>query len=402
MSRSIAPKPEDHPRPDQVGALETIRGLGALIVLNCHLAGFFFPASFEGNPMNPQFAAEARLRRFPGSLLISGRFAVCLFFILSGVVLSLRYLGPNAAPERELAGAVVKRLFRLLPMVFVTVLLTLALGRAGLLFHQEIAAVPMFHWLSILDEWGKPPFEILRQIWRRPIIEAAAISPPLYTIGLEIQGSFLIFGVLFLLRHVQRHWWILGATLLFLHDDVIAAFVAGLMLAELFQTSPSFRTWAARPVTAIPMLLLGMWMATQQRPFDGSPGASDSAPLLPAIQFGFYGWQLVGAILVMAVVLGCPALLRALDFPMGRWIGSISYGLYAIHFTVLSSLGCWLVLRMPGGPMSVMPRITAVAACLVVSLAAGWALRDWVDRPSQVFANWVAKFFIPPAVRSGK
>ena len=338
---------------------------------------------------------ESWLRWFPGSLLISGRFAVSLFFVLSGVVLSLRHLGPNAAPERELATAVVKRLFRLLPMVVVTTGLTVALGRAGLLYHLEYARASSFDWLAEKVEWQKPIQEMLRQAWYRPITEATAISPPLYTIGLEIQGSFLIFALLFLMRHVVRHRWILGFTVLVLHADSLAGFVIGLLLADLFQNSPSFRQWAARPALAIPILVLGLGLGSLQLGGMGNLQNPAGSPLIPPIHFGFYGWQMLGAILVLAVVLGNPAMLRVLDFPFGRWLGSVSYGLYAIHVTILSSLGCWIAMRMPGGQTVGLSLLTASLTCTVVSLLAGWTLREVVDRPSQRLSARVAQLFVP-------
>ena len=389
-------RPSIHPKHAHIGALETLRGFGALLVLGCHLAGFYLPAAFQNASTAPQFQLESWLRWFPASVLISGRFAVSLFFVLSGVVLSLRHLGPHAAPERELAGAVVKRLFRLLPMVLVTALLTVALGRAGLLYHLEYARTPSLDWLATKVEWQKPIQELLRQAWYRPITEATAISPPLYTIGLEIQGSFLIFALLFLMPRVVHHRWILGFTVLVFHADSLAGFVVGLLLADLFQNSPGFRQWAARPILAIPGLVLGLWLGSQQLGGMENLENPTGSPLLPSIHFGYYGWQMLGAMLVLAVVLGNPVMLRVLDFPIGRWLGSISYGLYAIHFTVLSSLGCWIALRMPGGRTAGASLLIASIASTIISLLAGWILRELIDRPSQRLASRVARVFVPP------
>ena len=384
------------PEPEQIGALETLRGLGAVIVLICHLAAFFFPAAFSNSSAAPRFPLETWLRGFPGSLLISGRFAVSLFFVLSGVVLSLRYLGPKAAPEADLAGAAVKRLFRLLPMVTFAALTTLVLGRAGLLFHLQFAQEPELAWLSTLKEWQKPLYELMRQAWYRPITEASALAPPLYTIGVEIQGSFLIFALLFLMRHVQRPRWILGFTLLVFHAQSLAGFVAGLMLAEAFQNSARFRHWASRVWIAIPTLLVGLWLGSQQLEGPGSLENSVGGPFLRPIHFGLYGWQMIGAILVLAVILGNKTLLRYLDFQVGRWLGSISYGLYAIHFTVLSSLGCWIVQRTPEGNQDWTTLLTAAVISGLASIAAGWALRGLIDRPSQRLASWAGRFFTLP------
>jgi peptidoglycan/LPS O-acetylase OafA/YrhL len=74
-------------------------------------------------------------------LLFSGRFAVCLFFVLSGFVLSLRYLGVVAAGNPDLGASITKRTFRLAGLLLTTATFGYVLMCADLFFNNEVAVV---------------------------------------------------------------------------------------------------------------------------------------------------------------------------------------------------------------------------------------------------------------------
>ena len=72
--------------------LDGVRGLAALIVVIHHYILAFFPAMFFGNSKINHFAGEHEYSTSPLQLFYNGSFAVCIFFVLSGFVLSIKYL----------------------------------------------------------------------------------------------------------------------------------------------------------------------------------------------------------------------------------------------------------------------------------------------------------------------
>jgi peptidoglycan/LPS O-acetylase OafA/YrhL len=116
--------------------LDSMRGAAALIVTIVHYFGAFRPYSVFGSKSGsqPQSTWE-NLCHFPlFSTIFAGHFAVCLFFILSGYVLSIHHFGRDA-DRVKLFSAMVKRPIRLGGLVLFTVLLSALIQDQHLYFN---------------------------------------------------------------------------------------------------------------------------------------------------------------------------------------------------------------------------------------------------------------------------
>src|SRR4051794_16656837 len=83
--------------------LDGLRGLAALIVVIDHLAISFFQAATDGSITRYHAqTAEKLVFATPLHLLVSGNFSVCIFFVLSGFVLSAKFFRTH---ERSVAVA---------------------------------------------------------------------------------------------------------------------------------------------------------------------------------------------------------------------------------------------------------------------------------------------------------
>jgi len=91
----------------RIHSLDTLRGLAALVVLANHLQHSFLPALFGTTaPESP-----GRLIMAPIAFLLNGSCAVALFFVLSGFVLSERFIASTNIAS--LSDAVIRRWPRL-------------------------------------------------------------------------------------------------------------------------------------------------------------------------------------------------------------------------------------------------------------------------------------------------
>ena len=117
--------------------LESIRGLAALAVVLFHAVFAFFPALRLTNPagLQDQSLAVRVIAHSPLTVFFSGPFAVVVFFVLSGFVLSHSFfLRPNFT---VLISAAVRRYFRLAIPVTASTLFAYGLLRSGAYFNQE-------------------------------------------------------------------------------------------------------------------------------------------------------------------------------------------------------------------------------------------------------------------------
>jgi len=377
----------------KLGALQTIRGLGALIVVFAHLAAVFPPVMVPGNTPEARRAAELLLGQFPVSVLVSGRFAVSMFFVLSGFVLSARYLGPRPAGSTELCGAIAKRAARLWPMVIASVLFSTVLGRLGLTRHVEAAAFTGAEWLVTQTYWNQGWVRIGMQVIAHPFTAGVAFNPPLWTIGVALNGSMLVYFLLLFSRGSRWRGWIYAAALLVFRNDQMAAFVVVVVLADGWLTWKWCAQWASSPLVAVPVAAVALFLAGWS---EGSAPGEPSPALyawLPRIAFGAAGWHFVGATLLLAVVLGCPRVRPSLEGKVGRWFGSISYALYATHFPVIWSVGCAVFLGLrPHLPYPAAAGLASLAA-LAASLFVACLFERYVDRPSLSLAQAIGRRF---------
>ena len=94
--------------------LEALRGIAALIVVIGHYLNAFYPYTVFGS--SGDYVAhgmwEKLLLTTPLGFFKAGDFAVCVFFVLSGYVLSYKYLGEKDVRPPIIA-AILKRPFRL-------------------------------------------------------------------------------------------------------------------------------------------------------------------------------------------------------------------------------------------------------------------------------------------------
>src|ERR1035437_10886835 len=80
----------------KISYLEGIRGLAALLVFFHHFSLAFYPAFFTHDPGASHLnGLEVQYGTSVFSVFSNGNFCVCIFFVLSGFVLSRKYFQSN-------------------------------------------------------------------------------------------------------------------------------------------------------------------------------------------------------------------------------------------------------------------------------------------------------------------
>ncbi len=183
-----------------------LRGMAAMVVLFSHYIGAFFQTAHSGNSASAHAGWEIIFAKTPRSLPINGCFAVCLFFILSGYVLTLPYFGPHQRDTFRLWAAIFKRPIRLSGIVFFTIGLSYILNRGGLYFNGYAAVLTKSGWFSNL---GNPPLDVrqlIHDIIWTPFSSAGIYSGPLWTIPLELYGGIGSFLFVMLCAQSKYRW----------------------------------------------------------------------------------------------------------------------------------------------------------------------------------------------------
>ena len=340
--------PEKHK--DQ--SLESVRGLAAVNVLFAHFLVMFFP--YLGNNLwndrnttvravAQKYPVEEIFGSAPFTILFNGTFPVCIFFVLSGYVLSQRFI--QTGDRGVLYDGALKRLPRIIVPVLASVLLAWALLTAGLMATAEGPGLGAASWLT--DAYTTP-VSFGSALWLglvgAPLLGQTVINAPLWTMRIELMGSFLIFAAFWLAgRH--RPWLAAGAffsvLLLFNRGSSNNIFFLGFLIGALIHyVRPLIygRAWLTTLLLMVGLLLGGFdysaayyWLDNIQLPSMG-PFVADLHGARMSLYFT------AGAALVIAAVVASPRVSRWLSHGALTRLGRVSFALYLIHWPIMCSL----------------------------------------------------------------
>jgi peptidoglycan/LPS O-acetylase OafA/YrhL len=375
--------------------LESLRGIAALMVVFTHFAGSFLPAATAG-PNFPQHTSfDLWLYRTPLSVMLGGNFAVCIFFVLSGFVLTRAFFATGRL--EILSRSAMKRYFRLMPPVAVAVLLAYLLIKFNLMFSHQAALVSGSSDLGAL--WNFPAQietalqQAFIQAFTSGTVGVTAYNPVLWTMQVEFWGSFLVFGMAALFYGRPQRWWAWAMLVIATWQTYYLGFVLGLVLADVAsqpnvrEVLDRWRGWAWGGLLLLGLLLGG---------YTNSGATSDTwyrflPPLFEEQMQAIATWHTLGAMLVVMSVLNWQWVQRMLSWrpfvTLGRW----SFGLYLTHFLVIASFSSYLFksLAITQGYRTSLA-ITFVVS-LPVILIVSYLYTRWLDQPSITWANWMIR-----------
>jgi peptidoglycan/LPS O-acetylase OafA/YrhL len=375
--------------------LDGLRGLAALQVIALHNVMAFLPGLSLGFT--------------PLQALYDGTFAVSLFFLLSGAVLTLSF----ARTVEDIAGTLARRLVRLwLPIAasgVVACLLTVAIPDAHTLAGQLTGSLG---WLGV----AKPTPSVsvlLREVFvdSMPLGTAESslfagllpglrplgrlLDPPVWSLHVELYGSLLVLGLTWLRAHSAR-WHRIAAPCLFvlLLPHPIALLVLGHLTAPWLRPTPWQPGAPRMRAAAIPMIAAGLLLiATPPEAWltlVNDRLAQATIIGLPQMYGAFTVQRMLAAVLVYTGVLAGVEVQRALAGPVPRWLGRLSFSLYLIHFPILFTLTSWgFVVLLRWLPFGI-AMVAAIIGGLGVTVVAAMLFERWVDRPAIALSRWVA------------
>lgn len=369
-------------------ALDGLRGLGALIVVLWHVAVVFFPAAAWGTPGPGQWVHGS-----PLWVMLSGTFAVCLFFILSGYVLTV---GHFRAPSHSfLFKRMVGRPIRLgLPAAASTIAMW-----ALYLLHPTVVAdvtVPVLTATGGLDQVSPLTMtydtgarglaaNLFWLPWFQPPDFTRLYSGVLWTMYVELTGSLIAMTLTLILTRAPRRIVALAALTaalaLFLTIPGYGIYFAMLLVGTAIAAAgPEKREWRG-PAITVPLTMFALGVVA---------GAGMFTALEALTTSSFASGRTVvmagGALLVFLAVVISSELTACFSIAPFRFLGRISFPLYLFHALVMAG-GCWLFLALGSDDPVLTKSWIAASFSVVASIIVAWAATRWIDDTSTSLAR---------------
>lgn len=325
-------------------AADGLRGFAAVNVLLCHLFIAAYPLGFRwmypgtavaGTPSGPIDAILA----FPlMTLAFYGQWAVSLFFVLSGYVLTRSFL--VSGDIGILRARAIRRYVRLGVPVFGAVLLAYAAMSLCPPVWVHAGELTGSLWLSGVRQPSSSAWDALKESLFGVLLSGESVyNPTLWTMKVELIGSTIVFAYR-ALGPGGRFQLMFGAALIVAFTywfpdqwPYYAAFIIGSHIGELRLASSRL---VSVGIAVIGCLLGGI---------DTSPHYEWTHIIEPADMIRLPMFQVAGsACLIYAVRSG--AFGRILTHRIAQFLGRISYPLYLVHLPVLLTLYAGLIVLL--------------------------------------------------------
>ena len=367
--------------------LDGLRGLAAVVVVFHHFACAFLPAAVFGGAVAAHFSLERTIYNTPLQLMVAGNFAVCIFFVLSGYVLSHKFFITKDSAHARSGAA--KRYFRLMPPILASILISYAIFRLGAPHHLQAAAISGSSlWLAHLWPQAVGLKEALLQGTYSILVgraDTTIFNNVLWTMKIEFFGSFLVFGFLALFGTARNRWVAYLAAVLLFWNGYYLAFIIGMALCDLAANRPKVRQLSL--FTLIASGLTGLLLGAA--PIIGSTRTIYSqleVPFLPAADL-FILPHVIGAGLVLMTVLYSRRLKLGLSTRPMRYLGKISFSMYLVHVLIIGSLSSALLTWVAPHHSYFNALLITILISIPMILVASHFFTRFVDGPSVRLAN---------------
>jgi peptidoglycan/LPS O-acetylase OafA/YrhL len=213
-------------------SLEGLRGLASLIVFFAHFLAAFKPIAIFGYDQSSNLEI---FYKTPLGLITAGNFAVCLFFIMSGYVLSIKHF-IKKTKHSEIQGDALKRYIRLGLPLFATCFLSFLISRYGFYYNNQVSMLTGNDWFR--DYFNKLENKSYLVFFQEMIFKLFSkdinynYNPPAWTITTELIGSYLTFGILIITRNFRYRFILYIIIFILLSGDFLQNFILGIAIAD--------------------------------------------------------------------------------------------------------------------------------------------------------------------------
>ena len=375
-------------------SLDSKRGLAALIVLVCHCYTLL-PDRFQHvhfpHRLADLFDLSLIFKYTPLRMVIDGRGAVMVFFVLSRFVLRSTFLKAQGARYWPY---VAQRLTRL--WIPYAVIIVIASGLLWMIGTQPVAAVnPDFS----ASAWEAPAS------WLRMIGALLAsgrgpdllMDPPLWSLVHEIRISLLFPLVAILVSRRPVTCLVLATAIHFICQWASPGYEPATLFGRLLQTG-----------CYVVFFVLGFVLADQGALVSrvvrdagkwGRIAALIFAILLLSFPQSFvisdalYG---IGAGLLIVLAVNVPWLERSLQVAPARWLGRVSYSLYLTHLVLMAAL-LRLIYNVWKLPLAYTPLCAILIVC---ALTLAYVYYRLVEMPALTWSRMIGRRVTAPSAEA--
>jgi peptidoglycan/LPS O-acetylase OafA/YrhL len=337
--------------------IEGMRGLAVLIILFHHLILAFYPILYP-TPLAVYIPSDylaiqpLLIKAFvftPLNIIFNGTFAVMIFLIISGYVISYNCF--QNKDENYITASIFKRYFRLTIPILFSCIISYFLLKVGVFYNAQASWESHSSWLSQFYACDANFFNMIKFVLydeylniSNSLKELACYGTILWMISALLLGSFLVyaFHALFARASSRLRIFIYIALIIIFSKSLILAVILGMILCDM-DANNVFRN--VNKIILLIILLPGIYLASFIRP---------DFPFYTILDIDFmknyFGGQFrlsffyytIGGFLLFFALSRLSFSIKIFSSKVAVYIGKISFSIYLLHFIVICSLSSYI------------------------------------------------------------
>ena len=325
--------------------LEGLRGLSMIIIILNHFAAAFYPTIIFGGKASPHIPLELIIYRTPLNIFFSGIFALSIFYLLSGYLLSYKYF--RFHKEELLISSIVYRYLRLAIPTLVSILIAYTLLKFHLFYNISVSSITgSTMWFANFWNFDANIYKaVVEGIFMiSVIIGNQTYNPVLWMMAYELAGSILVFFALEIFKHTKIRYPIYFFLLLitFAWKGYLMGFIFGMLICNLEYRSNLNVLIHEKKNLGFVFLILAITLGS-------FPIASTKNTLYDFIKIPMLGesksiilYQTMAACFLFLAIKNLKILRSLLEFSVLRFLGRISFSVFFLHLIIVGSFSSYL------------------------------------------------------------
>lgn len=308
-----------------------LKGLAASIVVLNHYVLAFYP-----NLMDKGSIGKA-LVHTPLNIIYNGNFAVCMFFVISGFLLSYKFFMYD--DEDSIRSTAVRRYLRLMIPMLISILICYIMMKSNVLFHIEAANFTESKWLESHYNFNPNIIDAIQQAFFGIFLgKSATYNSVLWTMFYELWGSFLTLSIISIFKKSKNRFIIYMILSIVFCNTYFLAFILGIVICD-FTTSEIKKEFEISFPYKMILLLIGIWLSS----YNGARIYNFMHVSFINDYSAFY--HSLGAALLVYITLNSSFLRNVCCSKYIMILGNYSATIYYFHWIILNSLSCYLFIN---------------------------------------------------------
>jgi peptidoglycan/LPS O-acetylase OafA/YrhL len=367
--------------------LDGLRGVASVMVFLLHFILAFLPAMHRGTPEQAHNNIEIWFASNPINIIYDGHFAVYIFFILSGFVLSAGFFIKK--DKKYLVKSFFKRYIRLEIPIFVSIFISYLFLKFHIYNNVETSIITFsFDWLKNFWQLEANFINMFKQSFVDVFLKNEyTYNPNLWTMQIELFGSYLVYSFLFVFgrRSIRGFGYII--LLIIFYDTFYLAFILGMILSDIYNNNNNkylhyvnkckYCGW----LFLIIGIILGSFTLIN---------IDHTFYRFLKIDFLSNKYRMIGSFFIVLSVISSYNLQKILSMHIFQFLGKISFSLYLLHLLILGSFSCNLFLYLINIVSYNMSVFIVFISTTIVAIISSWFMYKYVD----LFSIKTSAFFV--------